>query len=492
MTAFVQDEIALFGNRLAVTLGSQVQHDSDSGAGVQPTARVMWKVRPRQRLWAATSRALRTPSLYDRGIRVDYPPVPSPERVATGRHACWATRRRRPRRLVDAEAGYRLEIGTTASIDVTGFVGRYDHLRTQEVAAPVVQFVPSPHILVTSQFGNQLEATTRGLEVAGHWTPVPAWRLDGSYTAFHLTPQLAATSQDPAAATEDGSAPRAQWQVRSAFSPDPRATLNVAIFHVGPARAAPGRRLHASRRQRGVAVHQPPVRHGDRPEPLRRGARRVRRRRRRCCWRRRSRAAPACGCDGRSDDVHAARSRPDGSASRASRWPRRSSRRPRSRPPAAPDVAPDVAVKAAFLFNFAKFAEWPALPAGAPIVVCIVGDDGIAAALVDTVRGQNISGHALEVRRPQDSAAWRACHLLFIADAEARRSAGGLGAIRTLPVLTVSDGKGFSQAGGIIELYVEGGRMRFAINVDAAERSGLRLSSRLLGLAKIIRDGHVQ
>ena len=65
-------------------------------------------------------------------------------------------------------------------------------------------------------------------------------------------------------------------------------------------------------------------------------------------------------------------------------------------------------------------------------------------------------------------------------------------AIKTLPVLTVSDGKGFSQAGGIIELYVEGGRMRFAINVDAAERSGLRLSSRLLGLAKVVRDGHVQ
>ena len=113
-------------------------------------------------------------------------------------------------------------------------MGRYDHLRTQELAAPVVQFVPSPQILVTSQFGNQLEATTRGLEVAGHWTPVPAWRLDGSYTAFHVTPQLAAASQDPAAASEDGSAPRTQWQVRSAFSPGTRATLNVAIFHVGP------------------------------------------------------------------------------------------------------------------------------------------------------------------------------------------------------------------------------------------------------------------
>ena len=156
------------------------------------------------------------------------------------------------------------------------------------------------------------------------------------------------------------------------------------------------------------------------------------------------------------------------------------------------DTASDVAVKAAFLYNFAKFTEWPALAPGATIVVCIGGNDGLAAALVGTVRGQNISGHTLEVRHAHDSATWGACHVLFIAEAETRQAAGGLGEVRTLPVLTVGDGKGFSQLGGIIELYLEGGRMRFAINVDAAERSRLRLSSRLLGLAKVIRDDHVQ
>jgi len=113
-------------------------------------------------------------------------------------------------------------------------VGRYEHLHTAEVGAPVVQFVPSPQILVTSQFGNLLAATTRGLEVAGQWTPVPAWHLGGSYTAFHVTPRLAATSHDPVAATDEGSAPRSQWQARSSFSPVTRATLNVSIFHVGP------------------------------------------------------------------------------------------------------------------------------------------------------------------------------------------------------------------------------------------------------------------
>lgn len=156
------------------------------------------------------------------------------------------------------------------------------------------------------------------------------------------------------------------------------------------------------------------------------------------------------------------------------------------------DVAPDVAVKAAFLHNFAQFTEWPALPSGAPILVCIVGDDQIAAALVETVRGQNINGHRIEVSRPPDTAAWPLCHLLFIADGETRRDTGGLRYIKTLPILTVSDGKGFSRGNGIIELFAEKGRMRFAINVDAAERSGLHLSSRLLGLARVVRSGHAQ
>ena len=166
-SAFLQDEIALFRNRLAVTLGSQVQYDSDSGGGLQPTVRVMWKALPRQRLWAAMSRALRTPSLEERGFRVDYPPVPTaiglPLLVTALGNPAMKTET-----VIDVEAGYRFEVGTAGSIDVTGFVGRYDHLVTQEVSAPIVQFVPSPQILAATQFGNQLQATTRGLELADH------------------------------------------------------------------------------------------------------------------------------------------------------------------------------------------------------------------------------------------------------------------------------------------------------------------------------------
>ena len=162
---------------------------------------------------------------------------------------------------------------------------------------------------------------------------------------------------------------------------------------------------------------------------------------------------------------------------------------PRMAADQGPTVAPGAAVKAAFLYNFAKFVEWPELRPGAPIVTCIVGDEAMAAAFVETVRSRQIDGHGLPLQPAEDVATWPSCCLLFIGEAGVRRSAVGLQGLTSLPVLTVSDDRGFSMAGAIIALYVEDGRMRFSINIDAAERSGLRLSSRLLGLATIVRDG---
>jgi iron complex outermembrane receptor protein len=231
VTAFLQDDIALFGNRLAVTLGSQFQYDSASGPGVQPTVRAIWKGLSRQRFWAAASRALRTPSLEDRFIRLSLAGPPAdglPVTIAVAGNTAALTEE-----LVEAEVGYRVEIGQRASIDVTAFEGRYDQLRTFESGAPVVSFTPTPQVLVTTRVGNQLDATTRGLELTGAWAPVPSWRLNGSYSAFRITPQLAPGSTDTTAATTDGDAPRHKWQLRSDLSLGARARLGIAIFHTG-------------------------------------------------------------------------------------------------------------------------------------------------------------------------------------------------------------------------------------------------------------------
>jgi hypothetical protein len=86
----------------------------------------------------------------------------------------------------------------------------------------------------------------------------------------------------------------------------------------------------------------------------------------------------------------------------------------------------------------------------------------------------------------------RACQVLFIAGRDDGRVSALLEQAAGSPVLTVSDADRFAAGGGTIQLFVEGGRMRFAVNVDAAQRSKVRLSSRLLGLAKVVRDTHVQ
>jgi hypothetical protein len=157
------------------------------------------------------------------------------------------------------------------------------------------------------------------------------------------------------------------------------------------------------------------------------------------------------------------------------------------------DTTPDVVVKAAYLYNFAKFTDWQSLDPSAPLVLCVLGDATIARALSDTVRGQNVGGHPLTVAGLTGNAPVRTCHVLFISRTATRQAAAALDGLKSLPVLTVSDGKDFAQSTGIVELFLDdGGRMRFAINTDAVSRAGLRLSSRLLGLARIVRDGHVQ
>lgn len=232
VTGFVQDEIQIVQNRFSVTLGTQVQYDTDSGTGVQPTARAMWKLTPKQRLWFATSRALRTPSLADRGIVLTQPPTPHPsglQVIAT----IYGNEDAKSESLNDIEAGYRVELGPNASLDVTAFAGQYDNLVTRELRSAVPTFTPFPHIKATVEFDNLLKANTRGFEVSGQWTPMPGWKLEGSYTGFDVTPKLAPTSQDSNAGKDDGFAPKSQWRLRSSHSIGTRGTVDANLFRVG-------------------------------------------------------------------------------------------------------------------------------------------------------------------------------------------------------------------------------------------------------------------
>jgi len=164
---------------------------------------------------------------------------------------------------------------------------------------------------------------------------------------------------------------------------------------------------------------------------------------------------------------------------------------------AAAKEAATYEVKAAFLTNFAKFAEWPAdaLPDGAPMTFCVMGDEDVASAIERLVKGRPAPGHQLKVLRlkvdilsHRQESALQACHLLYASGIEAKLWPVLLTAIDGKPVFSVSDSPGFAERGGLASLYVELKRMHFAINVDTMRRSGLRLSAAVLSLAKIVKD----
>jgi hypothetical protein len=147
-------------------------------------------------------------------------------------------------------------------------------------------------------------------------------------------------------------------------------------------------------------------------------------------------------------------------------------------------------VKAAFVYNFAKFVEWPAetlTPSVAPFRICVLGQDRFGGVLVSTVNGKTLSGRPFVVSDISDVSQAGDCQILFVGSSENKRLRSILAEVRTLGTLTVGETEGFAAMGGIINFKIEDGRVRFEINVAAAERAKLRISSNLLNLAQIVR-----
>jgi hypothetical protein len=153
---------------------------------------------------------------------------------------------------------------------------------------------------------------------------------------------------------------------------------------------------------------------------------------------------------------------------------------------AAQDVT-EPALTAAFIYNFAKFTEWPsdAIATGAPLVLCVIGDAAIGEALERAVEGQTLAGHSIGVSQaaPGETPP-KGCHIAYISGVTARQAAKVVAGLRDAPVLTISDVEGFTQLGGIAEFFFEHGRLRFEVQVASAKRARLQISSRLLVLAR--------
>ena len=146
-------------------------------------------------------------------------------------------------------------------------------------------------------------------------------------------------------------------------------------------------------------------------------------------------------------------------------------------------------IKAAFLFNFIQFVQWPPTVfknADDPFRIGVLGQDPFNAALEDTVQGETISNHKIIVEHAMQVDDLKNCELIFISKSEKKHVPEILSALDDKPVLTVSEIEGFAERGGGINFYLEGKKVRFEVNPDAAQHDGLKMSSQLLSLGKII------
>ena len=159
-------------------------------------------------------------------------------------------------------------------------------------------------------------------------------------------------------------------------------------------------------------------------------------------------------------------------------------------------ISREYLIKAAILYNFAKFATWPEAAFSsdsAPLRLCVIGDDPFGPAL-NSLAGKTVRKRALVTSHIADVENAAPCHILFVSDSETERLDTILDEVATLPILTVADINRFGNSGGIITLKAVDKRSRIEVNIAAAEQAGLRLSSKLLRLADTVgsQTAHTQ
>lgn len=158
-----------------------------------------------------------------------------------------------------------------------------------------------------------------------------------------------------------------------------------------------------------------------------------------------------------------------------------------------PPTSKEYQVKAAFVYNFLKFIEWPttnAPAANAPVVIGVVDKGPMLEALTLTAKGRRINGHDLVVKTLENPAEAKAVQVLFVPGNDRKHLSDWLGEVQTASVLTIGESETFAHQHGMINFLLEGDKVRFEIDVGAAEHAGLTISAQLQKLARAVRRGN--
>jgi len=215
VSAFAQDEIALVGEKVWLTLGSKVEHNNDSGLEVQPSVRLLWRPNARETVWTAVTRAVRTPSRIDTDLRsTTFVPAAVPAYFVLSGSEDF-----RAESLVGVEAGYRRLIASQVYLDVTAFHNDYDDLAGFGNAGLTVETQPIVHLRVTAPYENAVRGTTDGFEISPDWRPASWLQVKGAYAllTIDMTPRPGSFAEGNVTAYE-GANPRHQGFLGASFT----------------------------------------------------------------------------------------------------------------------------------------------------------------------------------------------------------------------------------------------------------------------------------
>ena len=220
-SAFVQDRISLREDELVLTLGTKLEHNDFTGVEIQPSARLAWTPGEKHTLWAAVSRAVRTPSLIEEAGRVEIVSFPG---VAV---ALFGDENFDSEQLLAFEAGYRVALSDELEADLALFYNRYDGLRSLELDVP---FFESPfQLAIPFRSRNNLDGKTYGLELGLDWMPATWWRMRLNYSLLEMELDLQPKTIDIVSGGFQESSPEQQVYLSSHFDLGPNTELDLTL-----------------------------------------------------------------------------------------------------------------------------------------------------------------------------------------------------------------------------------------------------------------------
>jgi iron complex outermembrane receptor protein len=228
-SAFIQDEIELVEKRLRLTIGSKFEYNSFSGFEVQPNARLLWNIDARQNTWGAISRAVRTPTDFDRDLRVNFriPNTTTQTMIRGNPHF-------ESEEVVAYELGYRIEPRPWVAFDVAAFYNNYDHLESNETTIFQSSTPPPLHTVFSSILDNKLLGDTFGGEVAATFKPADWWTVRAAYTRMEIQLRRARGSTNTSSVLNIGNDPDNQVYLRSSWDLPYHVELDVSARYVDP------------------------------------------------------------------------------------------------------------------------------------------------------------------------------------------------------------------------------------------------------------------